>query len=354
MSQIRKNQPTRLLPGHFQREINYKEQIELTQEYQSHMEKEYKRKFQELQDSLEEHMETNNEDLLDDIEQQSRELEELEKIIKTSQKDLDTLYKLEKETSKNQVNPELFNLRITMMNLNFAETYKDYVCSTSSVNEVDIEFEGKSREYNEDIIALRSCNPHKPLFLKVGKPGHLFAVLIFFDEKICEIWDTGEVSSIVKQFFSSILPTYFTIICINTQIQVAWCETGEENVFIVKRKASRKHLVNIYCQTWPFFFAYMRCVKKASNLDILKFLSCLTVEEKIDLIDTFNTYLANNGEDVQHIKEINNKKNFDKYVRSCNRLLDIGKSISFASSSQYEELELTKQDEEFKKLILDK
>lgn len=343
----------RFLPGHFQREIDYEQQIELSEDYQKKMEKEYKKKHQDLQDAIDEHVETNDEELLEDIEQQYEELENLKNIIKTNQEDLDILYRLRKETSKNKANPELFDLRITMMNVNFADTYSSKVCSSSYIDEVpDIDFVDNSPEYNTNISALYQCSNRKhPLFLKIGHPGHLFAVLIFFEERICEIWDTSEVSSSIKRFFLSMLPTYYTVICVNAQIQTMWCDKEEVNVYIVK-KSSRKPIVNIYCQTWPFFFAYMRCVKKISLLDILKFLSCLSEEEKMKLIDRFNTELANNGQNIQYINEINDKKRFNSYVRSCDKLLDIGKSVTFASFGEYEEIDLSDEDKKFKNFLM--
>ena len=163
--------------------------------------------------------------------------------------------------------------------------------------------------------------------MKLEEPGHMLCALIFPDQKECELWNTAKIPKNIQTFFTALLPKNYTIKCYNAQLQVKSCLNGEtENVYIVKQPRA-KTLLNLYCQTWPYFFAYMRCFKKYSSVDILKFLSCLTDRQKTILIDAFNTALANRGKDVQYISEINDRKHFQEYVKGCDPLLNLDKSI---------------------------
>lgn len=229
---------------------------------------------------------------------------------------------------------ELFSLMLAMVNTNFADTFKRHVCTSSHTGPIfDVEFVGDAVVSAGDF----PCNARdRPIFLKVEQPGHLFGVLIFPEDGVCEIWNTAEVSSRVEKYFVAALPRWYTVICINAQLQVKWCPMGQQNVYIVPQRTGQRPLVNVYCQSWPFFFAYMRCVKRYSALDVLKFLSCLTDLQKTTLIDTFTTALANRGDDVRYIREINDDDAFKRHVRKCSPRLDLSKSIRYAGRSDFD------------------
>jgi len=165
----------------------------------------------------------------------------------------------------------------------------------------------------------------------------MLCALIFPDSKECEIWNTAKVDKSVQKFFVALLPRKYTIKCFNAQLQVKYCLDGAiGNVYIVKQTGA-KAMVNLYCQTWPYFFAYMRCVKKFSAADVLKFLSCLTDRQKTILIDAFNTALANRGKDIQYISEINNRVHFQDYVKRCDPLLKLERSIKIVSAKDFDD-----------------
>lgn len=332
----------RFQQGAFQRSaIDFPEEIAAQIKYCKYWEEKYKdavRKLDELMSGTSEA--ADEEEWTQKIEEQEAKVQDAANVIKQCRAELQSLQRLNKGT---KTNPDLMPLMLTMANTNFAETFAQHVCSSSYTGVVfDIEFpedadpSSMEHAYNEGTFVCAGAKRGQPIFLKLEEPGHMFCALIFPETKVCEIWNTAKVPKNVQRFFVALLPHYYTVMCINAQLQIKWCETGAENVYIVKQKTG-KPLVNIYCQAWPYFFAYMRCVRKVSALDLLKFLSCMTDEQKTVLIDTFNTALANRGKDVQYISEINDAKHFQSYVRQCDPLLNMQKSIKYVGPGDYKD-----------------
>lgn len=333
----------RFVPGSFQRHaVEIDEEIEGQEEYLNMWEQRNKDAIQKLDELMSNPEISDEEEWTDAIEKQEDRVKDTANVVQQSREELKELRKLKNKISTQS---ERMPIMLTMVNTNFAETFDRYVCSSTYTDIVfDIEFQEDKDEYTYNEGGLLVCpnpkvrTPRKPIFLKVEEPGHMMGVLIFPESKVCEIWNTAKVPKNIQKYFVALLPHYYTIICINAQLQIKWCNMEEENVYIVKQKGTnRKPLINIYCQAWPYFFAYMRCVKKYSHLDILKFLSCLTDEQKTILIDTFNTSLANRGKDVQYIREINDVKHFQQYVIECSELLDMQKSIEYVSASSFDD-----------------
>jgi hypothetical protein len=334
----------RFVPGSFQRGINFQDELEEHMENMKHYEEMLDRKRAKLMEAetmlmeLEANGDVHNadedavealvEDLNDDIERISTHMKRLkrdESVLRAL-----TVVKPKREATD-------FELRLKQMNENFYDTYSSVLNQLNQLdqttNEFDVFFDDKTSEHPSIVPEMLSLRNRNVLLLKVGEPGHMTCVLIHFDEPICEIWDTAQVNANVKRWFRSVLPEAYVIVCIDAQLQIGWCETGmKRNIYIVETK-TKKPYINIYCQTWPYFFAYMRGVKRYSAANVIRFLSCLTDEQKILLIDEFNNNLANDGNDIKYIQEINDNKSFMSYVRACKPLGDLNRYVTFADAN---------------------
>lgn len=331
----------RFVPGSFQRHA-----VEIDDEIEGQIEytKMWEKRHEDAKQKLEHLMSGEDPDITEDnwtdlISAQEDRIKDTANVAAQSRQELAELKKLK---NKIKTQSDRLPLMLSMVNTNFAETYDKYMCLSSYTDVVfDIEFQEDSDEYTYNQGGLLVCpkgKARKPIFLKIEEPGHMLCALIFPDNKICEIWNTAEIPENIQKFFAALLPHYYTIICIDAQLQIKWCDTEYQNVYIVKQQRGARNLINVYCQAWPYFFAYMRCVKQYSQLDILKFLSCLTDEQKTVLIDTFNTSLANRGKDIQYISEINNAKHFHRYVLGCNPLLNMQKSIKYVTPTEFDDI----------------
>jgi|JI10StandDraft_1071094.scaffolds.fasta_scaffold10354_10 hypothetical protein len=326
----------RFVPGSFQRGIDFNDELEEHLEnmnrYQLTLAKRQAQLFETETQLL--GAEDEDEEIEERIDDLNDEIDRITTHLKRLKHDEDVLRKLR---VSNRPNVEQFELRLQQMNDNFYDEYSRAV-QMQRESMFDLFFEDKALDHPSTLVIPRLVG-RKPLLLKVGEPGHVTCVIIHFDEPICEIWDTAQVNGNVKRWFRSVLPEAYVVVCIDAQLQIGWCETGmKRNIYIVKTK-TKKPYINIYCQTWPFFFAYMRCVKGYTAGNIIRFLSCLTDEQKIVLIDEFNNNLANDGKDVQYIREINDKKSFMSYVRTCKPLGDLNRYVTFADANDtFEEL----------------
>lgn len=338
--------PQRFVPGFFQRSVvDIEEEIEDQKKYVQRWEKrvrDYKHKLEEIAQSRTKlrglmgskynaYNRQNEKTFAEQLEEVQAKYDDAQNVVRSSRAELQALLGLRKGS---RFDATRFSKMYAMINTNFAETYADKVCSSSYTEIVsDINFPDEDEPSYEYNVGLFPCarKKRRPIFLKLEQPGHLFCALIFPEENLCEIWDTSDPPPVAQQYFAELLPHYYTIVCLNAQLQVKWCESGEENVYTVKQPGITKPMVNIYCQSWPYFFAYMRCIKRFSALDVLKFLSCLSDAQKTQLIDAFNTALSNRGKDIQYISEINDERHFQNYVRQCDPLIDWQKTITYVS-----------------------
>lgn len=340
----------RFVPGSFQRSaVEIDEEISGQLEYIEFWKKRHEAAKEKLEEMMRgEGLPEDDEETEGDEEEKFANLiaEQEDKVVDTAnmvRASLEELQELEKLRKGIKTQPDRLPLMLTMINTNFAETYADYVCSSSYTDIVfDIEFSESAEEgsiaHTYNVGEFQCSRRDRPIFLKIEKPGHMLCALIFPDAKKCELWNTAKVDKDIQKYFVALLPRNYTIECINAQLQVKYCIKGAvENVYIVKQQPGVKALINVYCQTWPYFFAYMRCVKKFSAKDVIKFLSCLTDRQKTILIDAFNTALANRGEDVRYISEINNRAHFKEYVQGCDPLLRLEKSIKTVSAKDYDD-----------------
>lgn len=349
MRQFKKSKK-RFVPGSFQRGIDVDDELEehITNmsHYQATLAKRQAQLFEAETNLMDAEDNGDREEAEEAVEDLNEEIDRLTTHLKRLKHDEGVLRSLKSQrqghvgdTSKRG---ELFELRLQQMNDNFYEEYgKQLQLQRESM--FDLFFDDKALDHPSTLIVPRITS-RKPLLLKVGEPGHVTCVIVHFDEPICEIWDTAQVNANVKRWFRSVLPEAYVIVCVDAQLQIGWCETNtKRNIYIVETK-TKKPYINIYCQTWPYFFAYMRCVKGYSAANIIRFLSCLTDEQKIVLIDEFNNNLANDGKDVQYIQEINDTPSFMSYVRNCQPLGDLNKYVTFADANDtFEELSDTER-----------
>lgn len=223
------------------------------------------------------------------------------------------------------------NRRMTLMSTNFSTTFADYHCSSVNIYVPSNESgqHGKVGKYKniDDISILENgeyykvnVNKHfwkndypcfsefhyknKPLFIKIGVPGHTFCAFVFRDIKRVEIWDTGtqmdDTNMIAAELFKTLKG--YDIFIVHTQVQGRLRKN-------YKDVAGEKKWTDTYCQTWIYLLAYLRLVLHYTADEIIMYILSLKYHQRMHVIDEFQTNLANNPESLKYLDIVIDMKN---------------------------------------------
>ena len=161
---------------------------------------------------------------------------------------------------------------------------------------------------------------NKPLFLKLSTKGHSFCAFIFPDKKICEIWNTGMIPQTITGFFSKLLCKFDY----KVKVCITFAQTNlNPNLNIQIKQENQKKKIDTYCQTWVFLHAFLRFKLKYSVIEIILYILSFNFNDRIYMINSFQTQLSNDPSLLEHIDIVKDmkKKNWkNKYSKIMENL----------------------------------
>ena len=152
-----------------------------------------------------------------------------------------------------------------------------------------------------------------PLMIQVTVPGHIYAAFVTPTE--IEIWDTGAAGGKQNKIkdqhniLAAVLHLMFNDKKLNnpeTRLYrpVKLYRTGVQSRMWGKFDVGSMVALDLFCQTWIYFIAWMRFVLAMSPMQTIKFLYSMPSQKQKELISEYQMML-NNASDPRAVKSFN-------------------------------------------------
>lgn len=124
---------------------------------------------------------------------------------------------------------------------------------------------------------LSACKSHHYIIIKICVPGHVSLALWDTISKEIELFDSGGMHSMIQ----------LTVLALRQAISMLDLGDTLKDIRIVNQKYLQVLPEDTYCQTWIYFYLYLRFYLNYSSEDINDYFVDLLPAEKLKLIEDF-------------------------------------------------------------------